>query len=40
MTVCEVRVPQRATANAEVAMTADGPRVLNWATELLLQAWS
>ena len=37
MTGCELRVPQRAVPNAEVAMTADGPRVLDWATQLLLK---
>ncbi len=37
MTVCELRVPQRATPNAEVALGADGPRVLDWATAVLLQ---
>ena len=37
MTVCELRVPQRAAPNAEVAITADGPQVLQWATELLLK---
>jgi purine nucleosidase len=36
MTVCELRVPQRATPNADVALSADGPRVLDWATQLLL----
>lgn len=40
MTVCELRVPQRAPANAEVALTADGPRVLDWATQVLLQGLS
>jgi purine nucleosidase len=28
MTVCEFRVPRRAAANAEVAMTVDGPRAM------------
>ncbi len=37
MTVCELRVPQRAVPNAEVGITADGPRVLDWATQLLLE---
>ncbi len=40
MTVCELRVPQRAQANAEVALMADGPRVLEWATQVLLQGLS
>lgn len=40
MTVCELRVPQRAKPNAEVALTADGPRVLHWATQMLLQGLS
>jgi len=35
MTVCELRVPQRARPNAEVALTADGPKVMDWAVELL-----
>ncbi|MBI5716819.1 MAG: nucleoside hydrolase [Burkholderiales bacterium] len=35
MTVCELRVPQRATPNAEIAMTADGDRVMGWAVEVL-----
>ena len=35
MTVCELRVPQRAAPNAEVALSADGPRIMAWATALL-----
>lgn len=35
MTVCELRVPQRATPNAEVAMTAEGGKVMDWAVGLL-----
>ena len=35
MTVCELRVPQRAAPNAEVAVTADGARVMDWAVDLL-----
>lgn len=37
MTVCELRVPQRAQPNAEVALTADGPRIMEWATALLAE---
>jgi inosine-uridine nucleoside N-ribohydrolase len=35
MTVCEMRIPQRAHPNAEVAVYADGTKVLDWAVELL-----
>lgn len=35
MTVCELRVPQRATPNAEVAVAAEGARVMDWAVALL-----
>lgn len=35
MTVCELRVPQRAEPNAEVAVRADGDKVLDWAVALL-----
>jgi purine nucleosidase len=35
MTVCELRVPQRAAANAQVGMTAQGARVMEWAVALL-----
>ncbi len=35
MTVCELRVPQRATANAEVGVRADGAQVMQWAVDLL-----
>jgi len=35
MTVCEMRVPQRAAPNAEVALCAEGERVLDWAVALL-----
>jgi len=35
MTVCEFRVPARARANAQVAMQADGPAVLDWAMHTL-----
>ena len=38
MTVCELRVPQRAVANAEVALTADGRKVMDWALALLCGA--
>jgi hypothetical protein len=38
MTVCELRVPQRAVPNAEVAMTADGAKVMDWAVDLLRSA--
>ena len=38
MTVCELRVPQRALANAEVAITADGPKIMDWAVALLCGA--
>ncbi len=39
MTVCELRVPHRARANAEVAIRADGPKVMEWALRLLCHAW-
>jgi purine nucleosidase len=35
MTVCEMRIPQRAQPNADVAVHADGTRVLDWAIDLL-----
>ncbi|MCW5633725.1 MAG: nucleoside hydrolase [Rubrivivax sp.] len=35
MTVCELRVPRRAAPNAEVALSADGAKVMDWAVELL-----
>ena len=35
MTVCELRVPRRAVANAEVAVAAKGDEVMGWAVELL-----
>jgi purine nucleosidase len=35
MTVCELRVPHRATANAEVGIAADGDRVMDWAVQLV-----
>ncbi|MFO1298523.1 MAG: nucleoside hydrolase, partial [Rubrivivax sp.] len=35
MTVCELRVPRRAVANAEVAVAAKGDEVMAWAVELL-----
>lgn len=35
MTVCELRVPQRAVPNAEVAVAAEGARVMDWAVALL-----
>jgi purine nucleosidase len=38
MTVCELRVPRRAAPNAEVALTADGTKVMAWAVELLRSA--
>ncbi len=37
MTVCEFRVPARATANAHVAMHADGPAIMAWALASLLR---
>ena len=39
MTVCEFRVPARAQPNAQVAMRADGPAVLEWAMGMLQGAW-
>ncbi len=36
MTVCEFRVPRRAVANAEVAMTVDGPRAMECMMQELL----
>ena len=38
MTVCELRVPQRAAPNAEVAMAAEGDRVMDWAVRLVRSA--
>jgi purine nucleosidase len=35
MTVCELRIPQRAQPNAEVAVRAAGIQVLDWAIDLL-----
>jgi purine nucleosidase len=35
MTVCEMRVPQRAEPNAEVAVRADGERIMAWAMQVL-----
>jgi purine nucleosidase len=35
MTVCELRVPKRAAPNAEVGISADGARIMEWAVELL-----
>ncbi|MBL8289766.1 MAG: nucleoside hydrolase [Rubrivivax sp.] len=35
MTVCELRVPRRAVANAEVAVAAQGDEVMAWAVEML-----
>lgn len=35
MTVCEMRIPQRAQPNAEVAVRAEGAKVLDWAVDLL-----
>ena len=38
MTVCELRVPHRAAPNAEVALTTDGEKVMEWAVGLLREA--
>jgi len=38
MTVCELRVPKRAAPNADVALTADGAKVLDWCVEVLRPA--
>ncbi|KAF1034670.1 MAG: Pyrimidine-specific ribonucleoside hydrolase RihB [Herbaspirillum frisingense] len=36
MTVCEFRIPRRAQANAEIAMTVDGPRAMQCMMQELL----
>jgi len=38
MTVCDLRAPALARANARVAVTADGPAALEWAMQRLEQA--